>query len=166
MESYFPSKRDAWLVVVIWASGVLLLGTAWVPLATDALGAFSIPVFALHLAGAGIGFWVLYGTGYRVGRRALHVRGGPFRWTIALDSILAVTPTSNPLSSPACSLDRLRIDHRGARGDRALMISPAEKAAFLAALAARCPGLELAGDRLVPKTRAGYGAASPTERRA
>ena len=166
MESYFPSKRDAWLVVVIWASGLLLLGTAWIPLATGALGAFAIPVSALHLAGAGLGFWVLYGTGYRIGERALHVRGGPFRWTIALDSIVAVTPTGNPLSSPACSLDRLCIEHRGARGVRSLMISPTEKAAFLVALAARCPELVLAGDRLVPKTRAGYGAASAKERRA
>lgn len=147
MADAFPSKRDGWLVAIVWLSGGLLLGTAWLPLASPGLGALRIPVALLHGLGAGLGFWVLYGTSYRIADRELLVRGGPFRWRIPLDAIRSVTPTNNPLSSPACSLDRLRI----AYGDRALMVSPADKAGFLAALAGRCPQLSLAADRLVER---------------
>ena len=45
----------------------------------------------------------------------LVVRSGPFHWTIPLRSVRSVVPTRNPLSSPAVSLDRLRIEHRDAR---------------------------------------------------
>lgn len=151
MADGFPSKRDGWLVAVIWLSGVLLLGTAWIPLANPVLGALRVPVALLHVLGAGFGFWVMYGTGYRFEDRALLVSSGPFRWRIALDAIRAVTPTHDPRSSPACSLDRLRIAYVGTRGDRALMVSPADKPGFLAALASRCPQLSLVADRLVAR---------------
>ena len=32
-----------------------------------------------------------------------------------------------------------------------MLLSPADKGGFLAAVAARCPSLALAGDRLVPR---------------
>ena len=135
--SAFPSKRDAWIVAVIWLSGALLVGTAWIPLASDDFGARGLALALVHVAGAAFGFWVLYGTHYRVDEREVLVRSGPFRWRIPLDAITSVTPTTNPLSSPACSLDRLRIAYRGPRGERALLVSPDDKAGFLAALAAR-----------------------------
>jgi hypothetical protein len=79
------------------------------------------------------------------------VRGGPFRWRIPLAAIVSVTPTRNPLSSPACSLDRLRITHRGPRGERGLLVSPASKTGFLDALARRCPELSRTTDGLAPR---------------
>jgi hypothetical protein len=45
-----------------------------------------------------------------------------------------VVPTRNPLSSPALSLDRLRIEYGQGR---AIMISPADKGPFLRALEER-----------------------------
>jgi hypothetical protein len=47
--------------------------------------------------------------------------------------ILAVTPTTNPLSAPALSLNRLRVTSRSA----SVMISPADRARFVADLEAR-----------------------------
>lgn len=93
--------------------------------------------------------WVLYSTRYRLERDALVVRSGPFRWKVGLDSIEEVVPTRNPLSSPACSLDRLRIRYAGSR--IGIMISPESKGAFLRDLVARAPGLELVGDRVLRK---------------
>jgi hypothetical protein len=62
--------------------------------------------------------------------------------------VLAVTSgverSSNPLSSPACSLDRLLIQY----GKRQIMVSPAERAEFPSRLAALSPQLHLAGERL------------------
>ena len=64
----------------------------------------------------------------------LLVRSGPFRWRVPLGQIHSVTPTRNPLSSPALSLDRLRIEY----GDgKWILISPRERERFLEALEAR-----------------------------
>jgi hypothetical protein len=133
----FPTKRDGWLVAVLWIAGACLLGTAWIPVVARPYGAWGVVLSLVHVASAAFAFWVLYGTDYRVADRELLVRGGPFRWRIPLDAIVSVVPTRNPLSSPACSLDRLRIAYRGPHGERALMVSPADKPGFLAALAAR-----------------------------
>jgi PH (Pleckstrin Homology) domain-containing protein len=145
MAQMFPSKRDAWLVAVIWIAGALLAGTAWIPVVAGPFGALRVPLALVHLGAAAFAFWVLYGTGYSVGERELLVRSGPFRWRIPIDAIASITPTTNPISSPACSLDRLRIAYRGVRGARALLVSPADKAGFLAALAARGAPTGIAG---------------------
>ena len=145
MAQVFPSKRDGWLVAVIWAAGALLVGTAWIPVVAAPFGALRVPLAVIHLGAAGFAFWVLYGTGYQVGERELVVRSGPFRWRIPVDAITSITPTTNPISSPACSLDRLRIAYRGARGEHALLVSPADRLGFLAALAARGAPTRIAG---------------------
>ncbi len=95
-------------------------------------------------------FWVLYSTDYRLTDEKLRVHSGPFSWTIDLDSIEELFPTHNPLSSLACSLDRLRIRYRGA--DFGIMTSPQDKARFLQELATRTPQLEIEGSRLVRRS--------------
>jgi hypothetical protein len=47
----------------------------------------------------------------------------------------------DPLSSPACSLDRLLLRY----GSRRIMISPADKIGFLAELQLRCPRVRQIG---------------------
>lgn len=84
--------------------------------------------------------WALIGstlrfTHYTVTGNTLKVRSGPFSWTIPIDQIQSVTATRNPLSSPALSMDRLRITWGK---NRRLMVSPADKKGFLKAL-----GMEL-----------------------
>jgi len=76
----------------------------------------------------GLMLWTILGTDYTIDDSSLRVRGGPFRWTIRLQDIRSVTPTRNPASSPALSLDRLRVDYGQ---DRFLLISPKDKEAFV-----------------------------------
>ncbi len=76
----------------------------------------------------GLMLWTILGTDYTIDDSNLRVRGGPFRWTIRLQDIRAVTPTRNPASSPALSLDRLRIDYGQ---DRFLLVSPKDREAFV-----------------------------------
>ena len=59
-----------------------------------------------------------------------------------LAAIDVVEPTRNPLSSPACSLERLWIRY----GEKQIMISPLDKAGFLRALVQRTPQLEPFGE--------------------
>jgi len=143
-HDYYVSKRDGWLVAVIWGSVALGL-TALLP-ALYAARSEPLGVLALlaACAGLGIGPWVLYGTGYRFEPDMLLVHCGPFRWRIPFAEISRVEPSRNPLSSPACSLDRLLIQY----GSRQIMVSPADRAGFLSRLAAVCPQLRLAGERL------------------
>lgn len=83
------------------------------------------------LLGAGFPLWLLVSTRYTLTDDVLKIRCGPFGWQIALQDIRNVTPTRNPLSSPALSLDRLQIDY--GRG-KTIMISPKDSGEFLAEL--------------------------------
>lgn len=79
-------------------------------------------------------------TDYTIDSGQLRIRCGIFRYqTIEISSITRITETSNPLSSPALSLDRLNIRY-GNRGQ--VMISPKEKAAFIEAIREINPAVE------------------------
>lgn len=77
---WFPSRRDTWLVLTIWSVVALLGWTAYLTL-TDGNGrALERAAIVAALTGtAAFALWVLYGTRYRVGRRDLLIRSGPFR---------------------------------------------------------------------------------------
>ena len=135
----FVSKRDGWLVAVLWlASLVDFAVAAWLWLGLESAPAFVGPLLAL----AGVfQLHVLYATDYRFEGDALRIRASLFGWRVPLAAIDSVEPTRSPLSSPACSLDRLRIRY----GERQILISPLEQASFLRALVARATQLELSG---------------------
>jgi hypothetical protein len=95
---------------------------------------------------AGIYGGLLFPLYYRLEASALLVRFGLVRQRIPYDAITAVRPTHNPLSSPALSLRRLRVDYRRSF----VMISPVRRDEFLDALAQRA-GLVREGDKLRAK---------------
>lgn len=136
----FVSKRDGWLVAVLWAASLVDVGVAlWIVSGFEGAPALLAP---LLLAMALFQLHALYGTDYTLTGDVLLVRASFFRWRVPLAAIGSVEPTSNPLSSPACSLDRLLIRY----GARRIMISPEDKAGFLRALAARAPQLVVSGN--------------------
>jgi hypothetical protein len=142
---WFPSKRDRWLVAVIWISELFGLAVCGVAAMAVPPGQTS-SLLALAFASLFLGFgpWVLYGTGYRMGAEELRIQAGPFRWRVPFAAIDRVEPSNNPLSSPACSLDRLLIVY----GGKQIMVSPERRAEFLEQLALRCPWLRRQGERL------------------
>ena len=88
----------------------------------------------LMLAGAALPWWVLATTDYTVTDRSLEIRSGPFHWSVRLGDISRIERTMSSASSPALSLDRLRIQH--AAGAQ-VMISPENRRDFLAELRRR-----------------------------
>ena len=58
---------------------------------------------------------------------------------MSLNGIDSITPTRSPWSSPACSLDRLKIVY--GISQQSIMISPADKSGFLSAIVQQCPSL-------------------------
>ncbi len=87
-----------------------------------------LTALSTFLLGAILPLWLLLDTHYLLDTNTLLIRSGPFRWAIPVADIKSIRPTNNPLSSPALSLDRLRIDY--GKG-KTIMISPRDKAAFL-----------------------------------
>ena len=127
----FRSKVDTWLVLVVVAALVVLAAA----LVSMVVAGASLAAIALFL---GVMTAVMLFTGliftrtwYEIDARELRIVSGPFRWTIPRESIRSVEDSRNPLSSPALSLDRLRIRY----GDkRWILVSPEDKKGFRKAL--------------------------------
>ena len=126
MLQRYRSKIDIWLgTVLIVAAGASIYG-GFVLLTVPGPGRW-LTLAVVLLFGLVLPVWLLVGTYYTIDGQVLVVSGGPFRWRIPLSDIVAIEPTRNPLSSPALSLDRMRIRRRG--GEE-IMVSPRDKDAF------------------------------------
>ncbi|MHA7815019.1 MAG: PH domain-containing protein [Pseudohaliea sp.] len=136
MSRVYRSRVDRWLVVVLVASAIVCLGAALASFrAASGLG-LAGPLVAL-LVGIGLPLWLVASTRYTLTDEVLRVTCGPFRWRIPLGQITGVTPTSNPLSSPALSLDRLCIAYGSGKS---VLISPEDKRGFIDDLEGRRAG--------------------------
>ena len=123
----FNSKVDGWLipVVVIAIAGML---TAFVAVVTDDTPLWlKLVVSFTSVLFCGLLFAVLMSTYYIVADGVLRIVSGPFRWKVAISDIVEITPTRNPVSSPALSLDRLKITYGKSRF---VLVSPADKDGF------------------------------------
>lgn len=158
---YFPSKRDGWIVGLIWGSVFISVIGGIVPLAVSGNSLKeAILVVAILVVMDGLMLWVLYRTGYFVTRELLLIRCGPFSFRVPLSDIETISPTSSLLSSPACSIDRLRIVYGLSR--QSLMISPADKPGFLSAIVQQCPALVVLHDRVRKKANPPNSSVDPT----
>jgi hypothetical protein len=133
----FRSKVDWWL------AAVLLISAAASAMAVVIVSVVESPLLGLAISpllllSVGLPTWLLRATTYTFGDTDLEVRCGPFAWRVPLREIRAVTATRNPLSSPALSLDRLRIDFGPMRS---VMISPEDKEGFMKELRKRVPAV-------------------------
>jgi hypothetical protein len=153
MDKVYRSKVDWWIGLLLTIVLVAMVGNGigllispqpnasharWV-----ALVMFLMAAFTASLA---------LSTCYTITSADLLVKAAFFRWRIPLNQIVEVFPTHNPLSSPALSLDRLRVNYKRPSGRAVwIMISPKFKDEFLNDLA-QAAGLENDGDRLVRRS--------------
>lgn len=100
-------------------------------------GLLWLPVILVVLV-AVLVVWVVLSTYYEIQGEALVAHSGPFSWRVPLKEIVAVRESNSVRSGPALSMDRLEITYRDGR---VLLISPADKAGFLAALHRHAPSL-------------------------
>jgi hypothetical protein len=139
---WFRSKIDWWLGLVLAAAPVVTVVAALTAPADERFAAYGSTLLLV-----GIYFGLVFPMTYGVDDSYLLVRHGLVRRRIPLAAITEVRPTHNPLSSPALSLDRLRITY-GKGLFKSVMISPADKRGFLTELALRAL-LTRNGDGLV-----------------
>lgn len=123
MNQVFKSKISWWLfapllLLLLSIGGYALRNGQW---------AAALPLAAPLAFIASL----LLRTRYTITASELIIVCGPLTWRVPLPQITHVTPTHNPLSSPALSLDRLEI--RYGKYD-SVLVSPADQAGFLAAL--------------------------------
>jgi len=131
METRFSSKVDGWLIPIMVLSvgglvaafiAVLIEPAPW-PIQL-LLGVVTVVVTLLLLS-------VFRNTHYTVAGDSLRIVSGPFKWNIAVTDIGDIVPSRNPLSSPALSIDRLRIS-LGKR--KFILVSPEDKDGFIRAI--------------------------------
>ncbi len=135
----FESKRDPWITAVALLSPIVVLafiGYQWYVTRHDLRGPLAGATIVI-LATLLFFWWMFRTTYYLIDGDTLVIRAGFLKWRIPIREITAVTPTHNPLSSPALSLDRLQIDY----GSRFILVSPERKEQFIDALRAVNPAI-------------------------
>jgi hypothetical protein len=146
------AKVDRWLAAVLIAAALLPLALGAVILA----GGIDVPVPASEAMPAALGLtalsgliilvlWACYKTRYEITATELIIWFPPFRTALPLESLFEVFPSHNPLSAPAPSMDRLRINYRRKSGRKGFaLISPRDKESFVRDLTSAAPHLRLA----------------------
>lgn len=136
MSTVFRSRVDGKLKAVGFVMPcVALLAIVTSPL--HSTGLIWLPVVGTAVV-ALIVVWVFLSTYYEFEADALVARSGPFSWRIPLKEISTARESNSLRSGPALSMDRIEIAY--GKG-RIMLISPADKAGFLAALRRRAPQL-------------------------
>ena len=127
MATVYKSKLDWWIALAfaiaffvslfagLYALGAYTPNAVWDALLIGGPGVVLPPLFLFTLR-------------YTIDGKRLIVRSGPFRWRIAISEITAISATHDPISSPALSINRLRIEYGN---KKSLLVSPRDRAAFL-----------------------------------
>lgn len=141
MKRVFGTKVDAWIAAVIVLGTVIpLVMLVVIGFQTHQIGIIPAGFFAPIL----IGLFAIP-IKYELQSDLLLIQSGIIKYRVRYSDIELIEPTRNPLSSPAMSLDRLKIVY-GKR--KMIMISPNDRAAFLSEIKKRAD-LEGTNDRLV-----------------
>lgn len=127
MTTVYRSKVDAWLVAILAIAMASSLLGAITTFSTQTPATWVLAAF-IAVVGVGLPLWLLLSTHYTLGNGQLLVQSGPFQWRIPLADIKSITPSNSSLSSPALSMDRLRIDYGRYSS---LMVSPRDKNQFV-----------------------------------
>jgi hypothetical protein len=127
-----PLGAAAYLAWRGQSDGVVLLAT-WGTVMTALVAGLTVPVrYDCRAAG-------------------LHIRSGWLRWDVPYAAIRGAARSCRPLSAPAWSLRRVRID----LGDGGfILVSPPDRESFMDELAARCPHLVRTPSGLAARTSA------------
>ena len=140
----FSSKVDWWIGALIFVAVPSLLIYSFVQtLANDPhQNQIVIASSVLYLITL---FGIIFPIRYEITDDELIIKSGYIQRSVPFENISGVYPTMNPLSSPALSMHRLRI-----QCDRRypLLISPNNREEFLKVIAERSPHLKKRGDTL------------------
>ena len=148
----YYSKKNIWLLAILWFALLLPLGLGILFLIKVGLGG----IWGIIFLGIVVDVPVLlltYPIYYEITPPLLLVRSGLIRMRIPLSSIQQVVPDStlgNPSGiSFAMSLDRLRVDTSNRHWPFFVYISPKDKVKFMQNLAEESEGLEFNNGQVI-----------------
>jgi hypothetical protein len=149
----YPTKKDPWIALLVILGGLAIFVQS---IDSIIVRGFDHPETWIPLAAFVFYFGILkllaYPVNYEITTSTLEIHSGILlHYRISLSSIVCVVPTRNPLSSPAWSLDRLRIDYLKNGKKRFILISPKDQKAFLREVVERTPSLKFNGDGAMRK---------------
>ncbi|MFW1909372.1 PH domain-containing protein [Acinetobacter ursingii] len=129
----FRSKKDWWILGFIIAATGILLQMLWSMQLRGTLQEYPEHgiVYALVIL---IMWWPLVNTRYIVTQDHVIIHSMFLKWIISRSEIQSMTPTNNPVSAPALSLDRIKIDYQKDGKNKSVLISPKNKQKFIEAL--------------------------------
>jgi len=127
----YPSAVDAWLMIVLYASPLLLAGLG-VYLAQVNRPDEALTCFAMSIGLVLLNLLLTRPCRYTLTTDTLNLRCGFFNETIPLKRVRSAELSSSWLSGPALSLKRVRV--RLDKGSR--FVSPLDREAFMKQLAA------------------------------
>lgn len=129
----FRSKKDWWILGFVIAMTGLLLQLLLTMYAKGSMAQYPVHtlIYVLTIA---VLWWPVWSTQYRIDAEQLVVSSMFLTWKIPLSAIQKISPSNNSVSSPALSLDRLRIDYQKEGKAKFILISPKDKQAFTQAL--------------------------------
>lgn len=127
MSTVYRSKVDSWIGIILAGVPLASLFAAWQLTHAPVPGRWllAVPILLLGLC---LPLSLLFFTTYRINDASLRIRGGFFTWDIPIHTISKVEPTDDPVSSPALSLDRIRIEYGPGKS---VAVSPLKKDDFL-----------------------------------
>ncbi|MDF1740911.1 MAG: PH domain-containing protein [Verrucomicrobiales bacterium] len=122
----YPAKIDWWLWLILIGSSLGLFVWGLLSWQTN-------PAEALILIGVGIFDGILFGVilfpcYYAIEESHILIRSGLIRYRVPLDGVQSVTLSSNPLSAPAPSLRRVKIEMKDGKYH---LVSPADREGFI-----------------------------------
>lgn len=126
----FRSKIDWWLLLIFVVITANIIFKIYQEVHHSSIGTnFShLMIYSLVI----LVIWLpVFNTYYVVENNTLIIKSLVFRWKININDITQIEPTHNPLSSPALSLDRLKISYMKNGRIAKVMISPKDKKGFL-----------------------------------
>lgn len=138
----FYSKKGPVFGIIMWLANTVLTGSAISVWMQQGLRSSESVIAFLLITLSLLGTVCWFTTYYEITERdQIITKSGPFRFpSIPIREIHSITPTNNPLSSPALSIDRLDIQY-GAW--ESMLISPKDKQAFINECLRRNPDIHI-----------------------
>ncbi|MDC5188212.1 PH domain-containing protein [Acinetobacter baumannii] len=126
----YRSKIDSWLIIFLAISSLFLLVLIYSNFDIQTL--YEDLFFLVLLSSLALLIWLpIPTTYYVVDSEILRIHSIFLKWEIPLNAIQKIEQTSDSLSAPALSLDRIKIEYKKDGMYKSVMVSPQHKVDFI-----------------------------------
>lgn len=125
----FHSKIDWWILGFVIAMTGLLVQLLFTMYAKGTMVEYPEHTM-VYIFTIAVLWWPVFSTAYTIGNNTLVIRSMFLKWVIPLENIKTVSKTNNSISSPALSLDRLKIEYLKDGKMKQILVSPRDQQGF------------------------------------